>query len=88
MDCLNVEDDKETVICRTPRAWDNGHFMLPPHSQVTQRQACVSVVDGRAVAYLATHLPVSQSVVFAGASGKCEAMKRRGPDAPSGIPPI
>ena len=88
MDCLNVEDDKETMICRTLRAWDNGHFMLPPHSMVTQRQVRVSVAVGRAVAYLATHLPVSQSVVFAGANGKCEWRKRRGPDAPSGIPPI
>ena len=63
-------------------------FNVPTPQQVTQRQVRVSVVVGRAVAYLATHLPVSQSVVFAGANGKCEAMKRRGPDAPSGIPPI
>ncbi len=88
MDCLNVAREEETMICRTPRAWDNGHFMLPPHSTVTQRQVRESVVVERAVAYLATRYLVSQSVVFAGASGKCEAMKRRGPDAPSGIPPI
>ena len=63
-------------------------FHVPTPQQVTQRQVRESVVVERAVAYLATRYLVSQSVVFAGASGKCEAMKRRGPDAPSGIPPI
>ena len=63
-------------------------FHVATPQQVTQRQVRESVVVERAVAYLATRYLVSQSVVFAGASGKCEAMKRRGPDAPSGIPPI
>jgi len=35
MDCLNVEDDKETVICRTLSDW----IHAPPHSMVTQRHA-------------------------------------------------
>ena len=84
MDCLNVEDDKETMICRTLRAYDSR--ATPQHGDA-KTSKCEGVVE-RAVAYLATHYLVSQSVVFAGASGKCEAMKRRGPDAPSGIPPI
>ena len=59
------------------------HVATPQHGDAK----CEGVVE-RAVAYLATHYLVSQSVVFAGASGKCKRMKRRGPDAPSGIPPI
>ena len=62
------------------------HVATPQHGDAKTCK-CEGVVE-RAVAYLATHYLVSQSVVFAGASGKCKRMKRRGPDAPSGIPPI
>ena len=62
-------------------------FHVPTPQQVTQRQVCVSVVVVRAVAYLATHLPVSQSVVFAGANGKMRVDEAKGARCPKWYPP-